>query len=97
MIPIEKEENVEIIYEKGSYSGMLNELNPNRMPEGIIERRKRFIFHIPEKKSPTEIKKEKLKEKIELENLIKGNIRARYNPKINDIISASQSAQGFIE
>ncbi len=96
-MPIEKEENVQIIYDKGSYSGMLNELNPNRIPGGLIERRKRFIFYLPEKKNATEIKNEILKEKIELENLIKGNIRARYNPKINDGISVTQFAQGFLE
>jgi hypothetical protein len=72
MIPTEKEENVEIIYEKGSYSGMLNALNPNPIPGGIIERRKKFIFYFPDKKNATEIKNENLKkekEKKELEKL----------------------------
>jgi hypothetical protein len=100
MIPTEKEENVEIIYEKGSYSGMLNALNPNPIPGGIIERRKKFIFYFPDKKNATEIKNENLKkekEKKELEKLVKGNIRARYNPKINEVIAVSKSAQAFLE
>ena len=97
MMPLIKNENEELIYEKASYSGMLNALNPNPIRGGVIERRQRIILKFPEKKSEKEIEAENLKKEKEMKETAKRNFRARFNPKALEIISLSSPAQAFLE
>ncbi len=91
MIPLNKDDNEEIIYEKGSYSNMLNSMNPYPINGRVVERRHRIVFKTPDAAN----NRKKNNNKDEIINLIDRKIKEGNNKKLNyNIIQSAEATTG---
>lgn len=82
LIPLGLDENIEtIIHNKNVYSHMLNNLGADGLNGGLIERRHKFAFKIPDK---TNIRKA---EAVRKENINKSNEVKAYSIKSQGFLS----------